>query len=108
MAIKLTPNARRYLGRVIVLTSHETASACEPLLSALQSHRLATIVGEQTAGAMLNAEKFDLGNRWFAFISTADYCTADGVRLEGAGVTPDVKVPQVSALDTALTLLARR
>jgi Peptidase family S41 len=107
VAIKLTPNTRRFHGRVIVLTSNNTASACEPLVSALQLHRLATIVGEQTAGAMLNAEKFDLGNRWFAFIPTADYYTADGVRLEGVGVTPDVKVPQVSALDSVLSLLTR-
>ncbi len=108
VAIKLTPNSRRYAGKVIVLTSNSTASACEPLVSALQSHKLATIIGEQTAGAMLNAEKFDLGNNWFAFIPTADYYTTEGVHLEGAGVTPDIKVPEANALDSAKGILARR
>jgi C-terminal processing protease CtpA/Prc len=107
VAIKLTPNSRRYAGRVIILTSNGTASACEPLVSALQSHRLVTIIGEQTAGAMLNAEKFALGNNWFAFIPTADYYTTEGVRLEGVGVTPDIKAPKADALDSAKSMLAR-
>lgn len=107
MVLKVTPDRDRYRGRVFVLTDGATASACEPLVYAIRQYGLGRIIGERTAGAMLSSEEFPIRGNWFLLVPTADYYTADGHRLDGVGVEPDVKVKSAEALDYALAEAAR-
>lgn len=96
-----------FAGRVIVLTDSETASASEPFVDLMQQAG-AHVVGERTAGKMLSAERFPVDDTFRLFVPVADYMTADGRRLDGNGVKPDLQVPAAQALEQALELIAGR
>ena len=98
LSLQVMPDSLRYTGRVYVLVDRGTASACEPLVYALKQYKLAVIVGENTAGQMLNGEEFDCGGGWKLTVPTADYYTADGVRLDHRGVAPDRTVKSADAM----------
>ena len=80
-----------FAGAVYLLVDGGTSSASEPLAHALKVSKRATVIGERTAGAMLTALPQPLRDGWVVTIPQADFVTADGRRLEGAGVEPDVK-----------------
>jgi hypothetical protein len=107
LSLQVTPDSLRYTGRVYVLVDGSTASACEPLVYALKQYKLAPIVGENTAGQMLNGEEFDCGSGWKLFVPTADYYTADGVRLDHWGVAPDRTVKSDDAMRVVKGWIAR-
>ena len=86
------PREPHYGGPVYLLVDGGTSSASEPLAHALKVARRATVIGERTAGAMLTALPQPLRDGWVVTIPQADFVTADGRRLEGSGVEPDVKV----------------
>ncbi len=96
---------KQYLGNLYVLTNHKTASTCEPITYVLKKKKRATIIGETTAGAMLSAALFEVSGKYKLFLPIADFYTYDGVRLEGIGVTPNIKVPSNKALDKALEII---
>ncbi len=102
---EVTPDHTIYNGKAAVLINGNTASACEPLAYLLQSTGRAKIIGENSAGAMLSSEGFDIGQGWEVLVPTADYYTADGKRLEGTGVKPDIAVKSDRAMDTAIKWL---
>ncbi len=108
IALEILPVERRYLGRVMVLTDRRTASSSEPLVYGIKLHELGTIVGERTAGVMLSGEQVPIGDGWMVMLPTADYYAADGYRIDGAGVEPDVHAPSREALERALELLGAK
>lgn len=91
--------------KIFVLTNNRTASTCEPIVYGLKQYRLATIVGEKTAGAMLNGEIFKLEHGYNMIIPTADYYTADGFHIDRNGVEPNVNVNSEDALEYVLVEL---
>lgn len=90
---KANPRAPYFSGTVYLLVDRTTASASEPLAHLLKGTRRATVIGERTAGAMLMALPHALSGGWLVVIPEADFIAADGARLEGKGVDPDVKTP---------------
>lgn len=102
LCLKVIPNENRYRGNVFILTGRNTASTCEPIVYGLKRRELATIVGEKTAGSMLNGEVFKVSHAYSVIIPTADYYTADGYRIDQNGVEPNIIVPSEEALDYVL------
>ncbi len=100
-----TPGNIVFNGNIYVLTSHSTASTCEPIVNALKCNKLATIVGEKTAGAMLSAAPFYLKDNYSLLLPLADYYTVDKKRLDKIGVEPDIKIDSDKALEHVLKLL---
>ena len=99
--ILLIPNKDilRNLGqKVYILTDKKTASACEPLIYGLKKQKNITIIGERTAGAILSPAVFDVGGGYYTIIPIAEYLAADGERIEGKGVEPDIKIKPAKAL----------
>ncbi|SDK42927.1 S41 family peptidase [Microbulbifer yueqingensis] len=105
LRLQLTGHPSPFTGRILILTDGDTASTCEPFVYGLQRSGRATLVGETTAGKMLNGEAFAVGPGLTLFMPTADYYTVDGKRLDGRGVAPDIEVPSADALATAVELL---
>ena len=102
---RVRPREPHFAGPVAVLIDRATTSAAEPLAEVLQRAGRATLVGQATAGAMLSADEFDVGDGWLLAVPVYDYLTADGVRLEGQGVTPDVEIDPAHAPAEARRLL---
>ncbi len=98
----------RYDGELYLLVNRRTASTCEPIVYGLQLEGRAVVVGEQTAGAMLNSERFAMAHGFTLLLPTADYYTADAKRLDRVGVRPTVAVPNEEALDYVVNQLIKK
>ena len=94
-----------YQGNLYILTNKNTASTCEPIVYLLKQTKRATIVGENTAGAMLSADFFKIYDKYKLYIPIADFYTYDGVRLEGVGVKPNIETKSENALNKTLEII---
>jgi carboxyl-terminal processing protease len=75
---------------IVVLTNETTSSAAEILASTLQHRRRAWVIGGPTCGCVLAIRnRHTLPDGGVLDVSEFDYRTAEGVRLEGLGVTPN-------------------
>lgn len=102
LSLKVVPQPDAYEGELYILTDNRTASTCEPIVYGLKRRNRATVVGERTAGAMLNGEKFSLPDGFTVILPTAAYYTADGYMIDQHGVAPDIEVASEEALDYVL------
>jgi C-terminal processing protease CtpA/Prc len=90
---------------VYALTSRVSFSAAEDFTGILKSRRRATLVGEKTDGGAHPGASYRLHPHFEVFIPvgrTTDPLT--GTDWEGAGVAPDIPVPQEQALQVAHAL----
>lgn len=84
---------------VYILVNWQTASAAEILASALSFHLKAPILGTQTYGKWSVQELFSLSNGAQIKVTTAHWLTANGQKLDGTGIKPDVALlPKIQDL----------
>jgi carboxyl-terminal processing protease len=76
---------------LVLLVDSGTRSGKEMVARAVQRHRLGTLVGERTAGAVVAGRPFLLSDGSLLFLAVSDV-RVDGERLEGKGVEPDIFV----------------
>lgn len=87
------PQVGRIKLPLVVLTSESTSSAAEIMVAALQSKHRARVIGTTTCGCVLAIRnRHPLPDGGLLDVSEFDYRTANGVRLEGAGIKPDAAV----------------
>ena len=98
VAARIEPHGVQFAGEVYLVTDRKSGSASEPLAYALKQTRRAILVGERTAGALFLALPHALSDGFIVVFPKADYYTADGVRLEGNGVKPDIECASSEAL----------
>lgn len=79
---------------LFVLINGGSKSGKEAVAYSIQKHKLGTLIGERTGGAVLGGRIFPLSDDSLLYLAVADV-EVDGERLEGRGVTPDVEVPDV-------------
>jgi hypothetical protein len=96
-----------FSGKIYILTDKHTGSTCEPLVYVMKNKGWATIVGENTAGAMLSGTIFDISGKYKLFLPIADFYTYDGVRLEKLGVAPNIATKPEDALTKTLELIGK-
>lgn len=82
-----------YQGQVVVLIDGSSTSAAEIFAAAFQEFGRGKIIGEKSAGMVLNSTDKNLSNGFSLHIAFRDYRTAKGARLEGRGVAPDIEIP---------------
>jgi carboxyl-terminal processing protease len=101
--LKFVVNPRRidgavpFAGPLALVVDGESASTTEIFAAGLQQLRRARVFGETTAGEALPALLTRLPNGDALLHAVADYTLADGRRVEGVGVVPDVVVPHTVA-----------
>lgn len=105
LCLKIIPKETVYRGNLYILTNGRTASTCEPIIYELKKQKRAVIVGEKTAGAMLNGELFELDKGFSMVIPTADYYASDGFRIDQNGIHPDIETKREDALKFLLDKL---
>lgn len=102
-----------FAGRLAVLINGGTGSASEITAAAAKEFLGAPIVGTKSAGAVLVSTMASLSDGWQLQYPLSDYITAQGRRLEGSGVEPEVVAPMPKfgehddAIDKAVALLKR-
>jgi C-terminal processing protease CtpA/Prc len=77
---------------IVLLVNEWTNSAAEMVAGFAAENRLATIVGNQTAGNVLGAANFKVGSGYWVRLPVFGWYTSKGDCLEGKGVSPDVLV----------------
>jgi carboxyl-terminal processing protease len=80
---------RQFHGRIVLLVDRHTASAAEMIVAFARENRLATIVGERTAGRLLAATSVKVGKGYRLALPTGAYYTWKGAVLEGSPIEPD-------------------
>jgi C-terminal processing protease CtpA/Prc len=95
-ALAVGEDARPYSGTVVVLVDSRSGSSAEVLARFLQQ-RGARVVGDVTRGAVTGARLFkhaagdgDIRVLYAVMVTVSDVLMADGSRLEGRGVQPDI------------------
>lgn len=81
----------QFTGKVAVLIDGGTGSASEMFAAAMKENRDAVVVGSKSAGAVLASRLYPLKYKYMLQYPFQDYITVKGLRLEGAGVEPNVK-----------------
>ncbi|WP_227431135.1 S41 family peptidase [Psychrobacter sp. I-STPA6b] len=92
---------------VVILQNRYSASAAEVLASSLQSNHRATVVGERSYGKGSVQSVLPLNDEQAIKLTVAHYLTADGEKIDGIGVTPDIELSENSSLwkTQAVTIL---
>lgn len=100
---------QNYTGKLVVLIDSDSASASEIFARIIQLEKRGTVIGDQSAGAVMQAQHFyhdfglDSKVPYGVSVTTADLVMKDGQRLEKIGVIPDEKI-----LPTAQDMANRR
>ncbi len=85
----------QFTGTVVAVVDAQSASASELLAYLLQLRKRGTVVGDRTAGAVMESKGHqhrvgvDIVVFYYTSVTVADLVFADGTRLEGRGVVPD-------------------
>jgi carboxyl-terminal processing protease len=104
-----TQGTKAFNGKLVVLVDSDTGSAAELFARVIQLEKRGTVIGDRTAGAVMQSRYHSLemgGDQiisYGVYITEADLIMADGKSLEKIGVTPDE-----FAIPTAADLAAGR
>lgn len=86
---------------VTFVVNKGSASASEVVSATLQERGRATIAGENSFGKDTVQQRFSLSNGGALKLTIARWLTPGGMDFGGTGVTPDVRIPDVTNLDAA-------
>jgi carboxyl-terminal processing protease len=81
---------QKHHGRVAILVNEHSAGAAEMVAAFAQEYKLATLVGTPTAGRLVGASSFKVGQGYRVAMPVAAYFTWRDANLEGSGLTPDI------------------
>jgi carboxyl-terminal processing protease len=76
----------------VYLVNRASRSGKELIAFGAKKYKLATVIGERTAGAVVAGSLFPLSNGDLLYLACMS-ALVDGVKLEGVGVAPDIEVP---------------
>ena len=88
-------SAAPFAGRLVVVVDSQSGSCAELFARVIQIEHRGTVVGDRSAGAVMQATYFagkigvDSLILFGAYVTNADVIMTDGKRLEGVGVVPD-------------------
>jgi C-terminal processing protease CtpA/Prc len=97
-ALAKTHGKKMFTGKLIVLVDSRSASAAELFARIMQLEHRGTVVGDRSAGAVMEAQYFPLEfgmDRVIVYglaVTSANLIMTDGKSLENTGVTPDALV----------------
>lgn len=87
---------------MVVLINEGSASASEILAGALSNHGKATLVGKKTYGKGLVQTLLSMGDKTAIKVTTSEYFTPNGDKINKIGIQPDVEVDLPKDLENQL------
>jgi len=89
---------------MVVLVNGGSASASEIVAGALQDHKRAVIMGQQSFGKGSVQTILPLGNNTAIKLTTARYYTPNGRSIQAKGITPDIPLEDAGEKNAGLKL----
>jgi carboxyl-terminal processing protease len=84
--------ARRFEGPLVLLVGPASGSSSEILAAAVRDYRRGQLVGRMTNGSTLVSQAFPLPDGGSVRVPISDFRTSTDQRIEGVGLTPDIRV----------------
>jgi carboxyl-terminal processing protease len=81
-----------FQGHTAVLINEWTSSAAEIVAQFAKDTKLATLIGQKTAGLVLGSAIFNVGNGYTLYLPVFGWYSPNGNHTEGSGVVPDINV----------------
>lgn len=103
--IDIIPWKKSFKGKVYILTDSRTSKVAEALVYILKNEKIATIIGQKTAGTSMFAEHIRIINDYDINLPVSDYYTSDGKNLNKTSIEPDIKVPGEDAMKYVMKIL---
>lgn len=91
-SIYLNPSKERFLGPVMLLTSHNTASAAEVMAMAAMGLNNFKRIGSSTEGIFSDILDKKLPNGWSFSLSNQIYINSSHENFENVGISPNIKL----------------
>jgi len=101
--LKTVPVSPIYKGKVFLLVNKTTSNVAEALAIFLKNEKLATLVGQKTAGSPVLTNQYELDKLYRISIPFAQFYDKNGKRYQGIGVDPDLLVEK-NAVEYVLKL----
>ena len=101
--LKTIPSLPLFKGKVYMLVNKGTSNVAEALAIYLKNEKMATIVGQKTAGSPTLTEVFEIDKQYRITIPFAQFYDNNGKSYQGIGVLPDLPT-ELDALGYVLKL----
>jgi carboxyl-terminal processing protease len=83
-----------YKGKTVLLVNHATASAAEAFVWDMKGRSGVTVIGQDTAGAIVGAEDFDIPGGWKLTLPTHATWGSDGKIYMDQKTAPDIVIAE--------------
>jgi len=103
--LNIFPTEKTFKGKVFLLTDSKTSRAAEMVTFTLKSRKIATIVGQKTAGLTVLAEGIKLNSVYDLILPDCDFYTTEGRSLNSIGIEPDMQKSGDEVMKYVLSVL---
>ena len=103
--LNIVPGENSFKGKVYVLTDSKTSRAAEMVAYTLKNRRIATIVGQKSAGITFLTESIRINSEYDLILPDCDFYTPEGKSLNSVGVEPDIFKPGDEVMSYILSVI---
>lgn len=103
--LNIVPGMKTFKGKVYLLTDAKTSRVAEMVASVLKGRKIATIVGQKSAGITILTENLQINSEYDLVLPDCDFYSGDGKNLNKVGIEPDIVKSGDEAMKYVLGIL---